>query len=120
MLAAVNEMRQLLGNTPRCLVLTLPGGIVNAVVWIGALSGGHQLVPLHRDATDDEKARVAQKYRPDVLFVEQAQEAQGFACPQAKVITRQACDGLLEQAGREGIDTRSASSAEALYIHYTP
>ena len=95
-LAAVNEMRQLLGDTPRCLVLALPGGIANAVVWISALSGGHQLVPLSQDATGEEKARIAQKFRPDVLFVEQAQEAQGFACPQAKVITRQTCDALLE------------------------
>src|SRR5215469_2439383 len=116
MLAAVNEMRQLLGDTQRCLVLALPGGIANAVVWISALSGGHQLVPLSQDAAGEEKVRIAQKYRPDVLFVEEAQEAQGFACPRAKVITRQTCDGLLEQAGREGIDTRSASSAEGPYI----
>jgi acyl-CoA synthetase (AMP-forming)/AMP-acid ligase II len=99
-LAAVNEMRQLLGDTPQCLVLALPGGIANAVVWISALSGGHQLVPLSQDATCEEKARIAQKYRPDVLFLEQAQEARGFACPQAKVFTRQSCDALLELAGR--------------------
>lgn len=97
-LAAVNGMRQLLGDTPRCLVLALPGGIVNAVVWISALSGGHQLIPMSQDATDEEKAWVAQKYRPDVLFVE---EAQGFACQHAQVITRQACEMLMEQAGRD-------------------
>jgi acyl-CoA synthetase (AMP-forming)/AMP-acid ligase II len=91
-------MRQWLGDTPRCLVLALPGGIVNAVVWISALSGGHQLIPLSPNATDEEKAWIAQKYRPDVLFVEQAQEAQGFACPQAKIITRQTCEALMEQA----------------------
>lgn len=97
-LAAVNRMRQLLGNAPRCLVLALPGGIVNAVVWLSALSGGHQLVPLSPGATDDEKSWIAQKYRPDVLFVEQAHEAKGFACPQAEVITLQACNALVEQA----------------------
>ena len=94
-------MRQLLGDTPRRLVLALPGGRANAVAWISALSGGHQLVPLSQDATGEEKARIAQKYRPDVLFLEQAQEARGFACPQAKVITRQSCDELLELAGRD-------------------
>ena len=101
-LAAVNEMRQLLGDTPQCLVLALPGGIANAVVWISALSGGHQLVPLSQDATGEEKARIAQKYRPDVLFLERAQEAQGFAWPQAKVITRQSCDELVELASFGG------------------
>jgi acyl-CoA synthetase (AMP-forming)/AMP-acid ligase II len=94
-------MRQLLGDTPRCLVLALPGGIANAVVWISALSGGHQLVPMSQDATSEEKALIAQKYRPDVLFLEQAQEARGFAYPQAKVFTRQSCDALLELAGRD-------------------
>ena len=94
-LTAVNELREALGNTPRCIVLALPGGIASAVIWISALSGGHLLVPLSQDATDEEKAWVAQKYRPDVLFVEQTQ---GFACPHAQVFTRQACEMLVEQA----------------------
>ena len=97
-LAAVNTMRQLLGNTPRCLVLALPGGIVNAVIWISALSGGHTLIPLSPGTTDEEKARIVQKHRPDVLFVERTQDAQGFACPHAEVIPRQVCDALLDQA----------------------
>jgi len=97
-LASVNSVRQLLGDTPRRIVLALPGGIVNAVIWISALSGGHMLVPLSPDAPDEEKSRIAQKHRPDVLFVERTQEAQGFACPHAQVIPRQACDALLEQA----------------------
>src|SRR5579884_2288271 len=97
-LTAVNRMRQLLGDTSLCLVLALPAGIVNAVVWITALTGGHQLVPVSPDATDEEKTRIAQKYKPDVLFVERAPDAQCFACPQAKVITLQACDALMEQA----------------------
>ena len=97
-LAAVNSMRLLLGDTPRCLMLALPGGIVTAVVWLTALSGGHQLVPLSPDATNEEKAGLAQKYQPDVLFLDQEQEAQGFARPQARVIPRQMCDTWIEQA----------------------
>ena len=60
-LTAVNALRELLGNIPRCIVLALPGGIANAVVWISALNGGHQLIPLSQVATKEEKARVAQK-----------------------------------------------------------
>ena len=97
-LASVNSVRQLLGDTPRRIVLALPGGVVNAVIWLSALSGGHMLVPLSPDAPDEEKSRIAQKHRPDVLFVERTQDAQGFACPHAQVIPRQACDALLEQA----------------------
>src|SRR6185312_3274143 len=61
-LAAVNSMRLLLGDTPQCLMLALPGGIVNALVWLTALSGGHQLIPLSPNATDEEKAGLAKKY----------------------------------------------------------
>lgn len=100
-LASVNRMRQLLGDTPHCIALALPGGIDNAVIWISALSGGHTLVPLSPNAPDEEKSRVAQKHRPDILFVERAQDAQGFACPRAQVIPRQACDALLDQARRD-------------------
>src|SRR5260370_37013769 len=55
-LAAVNEMRQLLGDTPRCLVLALPGGIANGGVGFRALSGGHQLGPWSQGAPGEEKA----------------------------------------------------------------
>lgn len=97
-LAAVNKMRQEIGHTPRRLIMALPGGIVNAVIWISALSGGHRLIPLSPDASDEEKARIAQKHRPDVIFVERTQDAQGFAYPHAKVMQRQECDNIVELA----------------------
>ncbi len=97
-LAAVNNMRQMLGDTPRCVMLALPGGIASAVIWLSALSGGHLLVPVSPDATDEEKTRIAKKYKPDVLFVEHAQEAQSFAYPHAKTITKLQCDALIERA----------------------
>lgn len=98
MLAAVNEMRQFLGTTPRCIVLALPGGIVSAVVWISALSGGHQLVPLSPEATDEEKARIASRYGADMLVIERTEDARGFVSPHAQVVPRQACNSLIEQA----------------------
>ncbi|HLH63341.1 MAG TPA: AMP-binding protein [Ktedonobacteraceae bacterium] len=98
-LAAVNAIRQMLGDAPRHVMLTLPGGIASAMIWLGALSGGHLLVPVSPDATGDEKARIMQKYEPDVLFVEDTQD---FAYPYARIITRQQCDALIEQASFYG------------------
>lgn len=97
-LAAVNEMRQHLGESSRCIAIVLPGGIVSAIIWISALSGGHRLLPLAPDATDEEKARIAQKNEIDRVVVERAEGAHGFALPDATVITRQECDLLLERA----------------------
>jgi acyl-CoA synthetase (AMP-forming)/AMP-acid ligase II len=97
-LAAVTTMRQTLGTTPRKLVLSLPGGIANAVLWLSALCGGHHLVPVSPDATDQEKAFIAQRHQPDIIFVEQEQDARGFDCPHATVMTRSVCETLIEQA----------------------
>jgi acyl-CoA synthetase (AMP-forming)/AMP-acid ligase II len=97
-LAAVNEMRELLGTSPHCIAIALPGSIVSAVAWLSVLSGGHRLHPLSPNATDEEKARIANKNDVDLLIVERAEDAQGFSTPDATIITRQACETLIEQA----------------------
>ena len=101
-LSAVQKMRQLLGIQPRNLMLTLSGGIADAVLWLAALTGGHMLVPLAPDAQEEERARAVSMYKPDVLFVEQAEEARGFpGAAAAQIVTRQACELLIEQARTE-------------------
>src|SRR5438874_11186199 len=89
-LSAVQKVRHLLGVQPRNLMLTLSGGIADAVLWLSALTGGHMLVPLAPDAQEEERQRAVSMYRPDMLFVEQPEEAQGFpAAFAAQVVTRQ-------------------------------
>src|SRR3989440_2671722 len=103
-LSAVQKMRQFLGAQPRNLILTLSGGIADAVLWLSALTGGHMLVPLAPDAADEERARAVSMYKPDVLFVDQPEEAQGFpGASDAKIVTRQACELLIEQARTERV-----------------
>ena len=98
-LSAVQKMRQFLGAQPRNLILTLSGGIADAVLWLSALTGGHMLVPLAPDAAEEERARAVGMYKPDVLFVEQAEEAKGFSGDfAAQVVTRRDCEALIEQA----------------------
>jgi acyl-CoA synthetase (AMP-forming)/AMP-acid ligase II len=98
-LSAVQMMRQFLGVQPRNLMVTLSGGIADAVLWLSALTGGHMLVPLAPDAAEEERARVVNMYKPDVLFVEQPEEALGFpGASGAQIVTRQACELLIEHA----------------------
>src|SRR5438128_8232390 len=98
-LSAVQKMRQFLGVQPLNLMVTLSGGIADAVLWLSALTGGHMLVPLAPDAADEERARAVGMYKPDVLFVEQAEEAKGFpGAFAAQIVTRRECDALIEQA----------------------
>jgi len=104
LLSAVQNMRQFLGDRPRTLMLTLSAGIADAVLWLSALTGGHMLVPLAPDAAEEERARVVRMYKPDVLFLDQAEEAQGFpGAPGAQIVTLHACELLIEQARTEHI-----------------
>ena len=97
---AVQRVRLLLGEKPRCIILTLPGGIVDAVLWLAALTGGHTLVPLAPDAPQAERERAVRMYEPDTLIVEQQDDAQAFQAGDTgrHVITRGECDALIEQA----------------------
>jgi acyl-CoA synthetase (AMP-forming)/AMP-acid ligase II len=74
------------------------------VLWLSALTGGHMLVPLAPDTAEEERARAVSMYRPDMLFVEQDEDAQGFSAAfAAQVVTRRDCDALIEQARTERI-----------------
>ncbi len=97
-LAAVNLTRLALGDKPRSLVLSLPGSIANAVLWLSALSGGHSLVPVSPGATGREKALIAKRYRPDILCVEHEEDARGFEYPPAVTWTRRKCEAVTQQA----------------------
>ncbi len=100
-LAGVNALRRFLGPAPRRLVLALPGGTTNAVVWLSALSGGHHLIPVSPNATDEEKWRIARRHRPDVLCVEQPEDADGFGCPDADVLSLADCETLITRASSQ-------------------
>ncbi|MGI8687285.1 MAG: AMP-binding protein [Thermomicrobiales bacterium] len=101
-LAAVNDLRRMIGTPPKRIALVLPGGITGAVLWLGALTGGHLLVPLASDAAETEKARATRLYTPDLLIVEDDDAARGFDCATATVITQQICDEAIQQARSGG------------------
>ncbi len=97
-LAAVNDLRRMLGMPPKRIALALPGGITGAVLWLSALTGGHVLVPLAPDAADTEKARVTCLYAPDLLIVEDEDAARGFGCAAATFVTHDRCHEVIQQA----------------------
>jgi acyl-CoA synthetase (AMP-forming)/AMP-acid ligase II len=97
-LAAVNDLRRMIGMPPKRIALALPGGITGAVLWLSALTGGHLLVPLTPDAADAEKVRVTRLYAPDLLIVEDEDAARGFDAAIATVITQKLCNEAIQQA----------------------
>ncbi|HTI13483.1 MAG TPA: AMP-binding protein [Dictyobacter sp.] len=106
-LHAVNALREALGSTPRSLLLALPSGITNAVIWLAALSGGHQLIPTSMDATNDERARMARRFHADVFFVRQQEDAQYFAhvheFSNVPIYTHEQCEELMQSHAEQRV-----------------
>ncbi len=98
--AAVQHMRQALGDTSHCIVITLSGGIVDAVLWLAALTGGHTLVPLAHDASPEERARAVRMYQPDMLIAERQEERHNFTHADKPLImlTYDECDVIVKEA----------------------
>jgi acyl-CoA synthetase (AMP-forming)/AMP-acid ligase II len=101
-LAAVTAMRAYLGEAPCRMLLALPGGILSAVTWLSALTGGHMLIPVSPEAPAAEKARLLMRYQPERLFVAQSEDAPGFGGTGARVITAEEISQLLWQPAPTG------------------
>ncbi len=102
-LKAMRGLQQHLGSNARSIVLGLPGGMSAAVVWLAALTGGHQLVPCSPEATDSEKSRLAESFTPDLAVAEEASAADGFGPVVKRVITRSELDEqVLDWANQPG------------------
>lgn len=97
-LNALYILRRALGAQPRRIILALPAGIANGLLWLCALSGGHHLIPVSPGATAEEKAAIARRHRPDILCVEQEEDAGAFCSPQAMLLTLSECEMLIGQA----------------------
>lgn len=97
---AIQHMRQALGDNPHCIVITLSGGIVDFVIWLAALTGGHTLVPLAHDASPDERARAVSMYQPDMLIAERLEERDYFthAGSPLTTLTYEKCDAIVKEA----------------------
>lgn len=108
-LREVRGLQDVLGPGQRTVAAALPGGITAAVVWLSALLGGHCLVPCSPDAADDEKGRLASRFNPDVLIVEQPEQARGFGCADAMVLTPSSLEATLAQMEPTTADTNAGA-----------
>ncbi|HZS77378.1 MAG TPA: AMP-binding protein [Ktedonobacteraceae bacterium] len=96
-LASVQAARKMLGDTPKKVFLSLSNGLENAVLWLAALTGGHLLMPLPPTVSEAECTRAKHMFQPDVLVVEQAEDAQKFSAPAALVITQHDCAAFMQK-----------------------
>jgi acyl-CoA synthetase (AMP-forming)/AMP-acid ligase II len=93
--AAVQTLRRVLGEEPRRVLLALPGGTANAIIWLSALTGGHTLIPVAPDAPAQEVMRIAALFPPDVVIAQQQEDAARFGLQSACILTQDACAALL-------------------------
>jgi acyl-CoA synthetase (AMP-forming)/AMP-acid ligase II len=97
-LGAVQAMRRLLGEEPCCILLALPGGSANAVIWLTALTGGHTLIPAAPDMPAQELNHLVSKFPPDVVIMERPEDNARLACQDARCLTHAECQAILDAA----------------------
>lgn len=97
-LAAVQNMQQVLGSDPRCIILALPGGIANAVLWLSALTGGHTLIPIAPDAPAHELKHVGDRVTPDIVVLERLEDKARFQYLDAHYLAQAECEKLIQGA----------------------
>ena len=111
-LTAVDAMRHFLGNHPQRLLMSLPGSMLNAVLWISALSGGHHLLPISPDAPEKEKARAIKKHQPDIVFIEQEEAQEQFLSTPARFVTSAQCAAIFERTAEETLENYASSEGQ--------
>ncbi len=97
-LTAVQSLRRVLGAEPRCILLALPGGLANAIVWLSALTGGHTLIPVAPDTPAQEVMRIVALFPPDVVIVQQQEDTARLGQRRACILTQNACAALMQGA----------------------
>ncbi len=70
LLPAVNALKDYLGAKPKTIMVALPGGIADAVIWLAALTGGHLLIPVSPYLKEYEYSQIAGKHQPDLIINE--------------------------------------------------
>jgi acyl-CoA synthetase (AMP-forming)/AMP-acid ligase II len=84
-------------HRPKTIFLQMSGGIIQALIWLSTLMGGHTLVPLAPDASPAEKKRALAMFKPDIIFVDHLEEEWKNAGTYAPQIERQECERWLHQ-----------------------
>jgi len=92
---ALREWRTMLGPKPLRIALGAAPGAPTALTWLAALTSGHLLAPCSPDMPPAGRLSIGQTLRPDVIVATQADEAQAFGRPQARVFTTADLDALL-------------------------
>ncbi len=85
------------GERAQNIFMLLPGGVLNAVTWLAALSGGHTLVPLAPNASQEDIERAAHMFHADIVLVEQIDEMLGDELRDARFVTCEECEGWLRE-----------------------
>jgi acyl-CoA synthetase (AMP-forming)/AMP-acid ligase II len=92
LLFAINTLATYLGEKPQTIVVTLPGGIVDSVLWLVSLISGHLFIPLSPNTTDFEFEESIQKYNP-TLFV--SEDTSPLKVNQIKHLTLTKCNEII-------------------------
>lgn len=67
LLWAVNALKTHLSK-PQTILMAIPSGITNSIIWFSSLTGGHRLVPVSPNLTDYEYQQLISQHHPDLII----------------------------------------------------
>lgn len=100
LLHATAAMRKYLGTTPQTILVALPGSIVDAVLWLAALTGGHVFVPISPTATPHEFATALKEHTPDMVITAEEYTEQPT---QSRWVTLAECEKVITEGMKETV-----------------
>lgn len=68
LVTSVVRFRSYLGSEPQTILLALPGSILDAIIWLSALTGGHFLIPVSPESTEFEYNDLIERHHPTLII----------------------------------------------------
>lgn len=94
--AAVGSVRTYLGSKPKTVLVALPGGIIDATLWLAGLTSGHLLIPVSPDLTAHEYEQTIQKHKPNLIVITDSAAFEGDVKIMAKTVTESDIRGVID------------------------
>lgn len=111
--SAVSGMHKFLGNRPQLIMVALPGGIVDAVIWLSILTGGHTMLPVSATLTEYEYNEYIADHEPDLII---AEDQATFAKHQGKFRSLAQCQTIIQKALRKKLRLSSSPTDGAVCL----
>lgn len=104
---AVTALHSYLGDDSLKILVSLPGSIIDSVLWLSILTGGHLIIPVSPVLTDYEYEDLIKKHSPNLIIRELNSSVNTHSI---QSMTYSDCEAIINQGIKEKIQLSSQTS----------